>query len=54
MQGVEIIDCTNRLVLKLSGDEISKQIDISHLLQGTYFVRITKDNEVITIPVIKK
>jgi hypothetical protein len=54
MQGVEIIDCTNRLVLKLSGDEISKQIDISHLLQGTYFVRITKDNEAITIPVIKK
>jgi hypothetical protein len=54
MQEVEIIDCSNRLVLRLSGDEISKQIDISHLLQGTYFVRITKDNEVITIPVIKK
>jgi hypothetical protein len=54
MQGIEIIDCSNRLVLKLSGDEISKQIDISHLLQGTYFVRITKNNEVITIPVINK
>jgi hypothetical protein len=53
MQGVEIIDCANQLVLKLIGEEITKQIDISHLLQGSYFVKITKNDEVITIPVIK-